>query len=86
MHRSRRVPAALSAVLSGCLGLVGQDAGRDKPAEPRTIVIQNLAPFARRQPVACVVPFAQGVAQEDPGLNVEDRQTVWQPFGARWPD
>jgi hypothetical protein len=86
MHRARRVSAFLGAALSGCLGLVGQEASPDAPSAPRTIVIQNLAPFARRQPAACVVPFAPGVAFENPGLNVEDRQTVWQPFGARWPD
>ncbi|MEC8251946.1 MAG: hypothetical protein VX044_01955 [Planctomycetota bacterium] len=60
--------------MSSGLGLVGQDAARDTLSQPRTIVIQNLA------------PFAPGVALEAPGLNVEDRQTVWQPFGARWPD
>lgn len=58
---------------------------KPKPAT-REIVLQNLAPFSRRQAVAIAVPFAQGVAFENPMLNVNDLPTVWQPFGARWPD
>lgn len=32
------------------------------------------------------VPFAQGAVPGLPDLHVKDRATVWQPFGARWPD
>ena len=52
----------------------------------RDILVQNLAPFRRRQPVAVVVPFAPGMAFDPPRLTVNDLSTVWQPFGARWPD
>jgi hypothetical protein len=58
----------------------------EKPQGGREILVQNLAPFARRQPVAVVVPFAPGVAFEPPRLTVNDLPTTWQPFGARWPD
>lgn len=57
-----------------------------KSTKTPEVVLQNLAPFARRQAVAVVVPFAQGIAFENPGLTVNDLYTVWQPFGARWPD
>lgn len=57
-----------------------------KPKFQREIVLQNLSPFARRQGVAVVVPFAQGIAADNPGLMAGDYHTVWQPFGARWPD
>ncbi|MFK7740054.1 MAG: hypothetical protein AB8H80_06985 [Planctomycetota bacterium] len=61
------------------------------PTEPskragREIVVQNLAPFGRSQIASVVVPFAQGIAGEPPELSIDDRPTVWQPFGARWPD
>lgn len=61
---------------------------RDEAAQApaREIVLQNLSPFARRQGVAVVVPFAQGIAKTNPRLMAGDFRTVWQPFGARWPD
>ena len=57
-----------------------------QPHKTREIVLQNLSPFARRQAVAVVVPFAQGIAADNPELTINDLPTVWQPFGARWPD
>lgn len=59
---------------------------RAVPAGTRYLIVQNLAPFARKEGVAVVVPFAQGVAGDVPSLCVDDRATVWEPFGARWPD
>lgn len=56
------------------------------PAGTRYLIVQNLAPFARKEGVAVVVPFAAGVAGDVPSLCVDDRATVWEPFGARWPD
>ena len=58
------------------------------PAPPTgpTLVLQNLAPFARREGVAVVVPFAPGAAKEAPSLGVPGVATTWQPFGACWPD
>lgn len=55
-------------------------------AQDREIIVQNLAPFARHQPVAVVIPFAPGIAFNNPQLTVNDLPTVWQPFGATWPD
>ncbi|HEB53041.1 MAG TPA: hypothetical protein ENI87_07300, partial [bacterium] len=52
----------------------------------RVVVLQNLAPFRRHQVASVVVPFRPGVAKTTPRLTVDDRPTVWQPFGARWPD
>ena len=62
------------------------DQAAEEPRRDREILVQNLAPFARRQPVAVVVPFAPGMAFAPPRLTVNDLATVWQPFGARWPD
>lgn len=57
-------------------------------AEPplRTLCVQNLAPEARSEGAAVVVPFARGTVPERPDLHVRDTATEWQPFGARWPD
>ena len=86
MHRALQV---LTALATSAGAACGQSAPARPPTEQhaaRVIVVQNLAPHARRQPVACVVPFAPGVAFANPGLTVEDLPTVWEPFGARWPD
>jgi hypothetical protein len=60
------------------------------PVEPppavRTLCLQNLAPHARREGAAAVVPFAEGTVPAVPDLHVRDTATAWQPFGARWPD
>ncbi|MBL9079974.1 MAG: hypothetical protein JNL08_20955 [Planctomycetes bacterium] len=59
------------------------------PAEPpavRTLCLQNLAPHARHEGAAVVVPFAAGEVRERPDLHVRGTATEWQPFGARWPD
>lgn len=58
------------------------------PAQtPTTIVVQNLAPQARTEWVSAVVPFARGeVSGAVPARHVEGQATVWQAFGARWPD
>lgn len=63
-------------------------AAAPQPERPsaRYVVLQNLTPFARHQLASAVVPFAEGVAFDPPQLCVDDRPTVWQPFGARWPD
>ena len=86
MHRALEVLAALAATAAAAAGQQGPDGSPSRQPPGRVIVVQNLAPHARRQPVACVVPFAEGVAFENPSLTVEDRPTAWQPFGARWPD
>ncbi len=52
----------------------------------RELVLQNLAPNARREGAAVVVPFAPGAVAERPALHVANTRTEWQPFGARWPD
>src|SRR5947207_2822968 len=56
------------------------------PAQDRAIVVQNLAPFPREEWLAVAVPFAAGKVSGLPDLHVKDLATVWQPFGARWPD
>ena len=56
------------------------------PPPARTLVLQNLAPFPRREGAAVVVPFAPGAVSGVPDLHVKDTPTAWQPFGARWPD
>ncbi len=80
MHRARKVTLLLA------LAVAPAAPAQERAGGPRVLVVQNLAPHARRQPVACVVPFAEGVAAAAPALTVEDRPTVWEPFGARWPD
>jgi hypothetical protein len=53
-----------------------------------TIVVQNLAPHARTEWISAVVPFAAGevAAGAVPAWHVEGHATVWEPFGAPWPD
>ena len=70
------------ALASWSIGVRAQEA----PAAERAIVVQNLAPFARDEGVAAVVPFARGAVAKLPDLHVEGRATTWQPIGARWPD
>lgn len=55
------------------------------PAQ-RELVLQNLATHARAEVAAVVVPFARGAVKDLPDLHVAGGPTVWQPFGARWPD
>ncbi|MEC7582781.1 MAG: hypothetical protein VYE77_00555 [Planctomycetota bacterium] len=55
-------------------------------ATAQTLRLQNLAPRARQETATVVVPFARGTVMRTPDLHVEDTATVWQPFGARWPD
>jgi hypothetical protein len=50
------------------------------------LVLQNLAPHARQEGAAVVVPFADGAVRSAPDLHVPGVVTVWEPFGARWPD
>jgi hypothetical protein len=50
------------------------------------LTLQNLAPFARHEGAAVVVPFADGAVPKLPDLHVPGTPTAWQPFGARWPD
>ncbi|MCU0865715.1 MAG: hypothetical protein MUC36_18165 [Planctomycetes bacterium] len=60
------------------------------PAAPTAaapvLLLQNLAPFARDEGAAVVVPFAAGAVPDTPPWHVPDTPTSWQPFGARWPD
>ncbi|MEO6596826.1 MAG: hypothetical protein ABIP94_18935 [Planctomycetota bacterium] len=53
---------------------------------PIELVLQNLAPFARREGASVVVPFAAGEVMDLPARHVPNTPTAWQPFGARWPD
>ena len=55
-------------------------------AQSRTITVQNLAPSPREEWVVATVPFARGAVEGVPDLHVDGHPTVWQPFGARWPD
>jgi hypothetical protein len=76
MRSAHGLPATASVLLGPISLLCGQ----------HTMVLQNLAPFARREVAAVVVPFAQGEVPDAPSLHVEGAPTAWQPFGARWPD
>ncbi len=55
-------------------------------AQERHIIVQNLAPLDREEWVHAVIPFPPGEVPDLPDLHVEGRPTVWQEFGARWPD
>lgn len=82
MHRPRRrrwAKGTLPALAAALLAFAG-------PAAAQTLRLQNLAPFARSELAAVVVPFARGDVADLPRLAVPGRPTVWQPFGARWPD
>ncbi len=87
MHRARlrQLLGLAWAALAAAGPAAGQNAAAERPPA-RVLVVQNLAPHPRRQPTACVVPFARGVAFDAPALTVEGEPTVWEPFGARWPD
>jgi hypothetical protein len=50
------------------------------------IVVQNLTAMPREEWVGAVVPFRRGAVPGIPELQVKGAPTVWQPFGARWPD
>lgn len=50
------------------------------------LTLQNLAPLPREEWIAVSVPFAAGTVRVAPALHADGRATVWQPFGARWPD
>ncbi|MCA8974097.1 MAG: hypothetical protein KDC98_05210, partial [Planctomycetes bacterium] len=45
-------------------------------AQERTLVLQNVTPFARREVVATAVPFAEGEVEGLPDLHVRERPTV----------
>ena len=70
-------PVAVLSLLSLCSS---QDPGT------RDIVVHNLAPVTREEWVSAVVPFSAGSVTDIPDLHVRGHATVWQPFGARWPD
>ncbi|MHC5063853.1 MAG: hypothetical protein ACYTG5_07750 [Planctomycetota bacterium] len=55
-------------------------------AQERRVIVQNLAPLDREEWVHAVVPFPRGEVAKLPELHLEGRPTVWQEFGARWPD
>ncbi|MEZ5963881.1 MAG: hypothetical protein R3F56_08565 [Planctomycetota bacterium] len=69
-------------VLMACLAGLGA-AQRDI-----VVVAQNLAPHARDEWASAVLPFARGEVAADarPERHLDGLATVWQPFGARWPD
>lgn len=72
--------ALLLSTIAASPGLSGQEPGR------REILLQNLAPSLRNEWVQVAVPFAEGEVQDVPGYHVDGRPTVWEAFGARWPD
>src|SRR5688572_17107765 len=80
-YRLRARFRAAVAMLSLAAATPAQD-----PAPPPELVLQNLAPAARTEGVAVVVPFARGAVKDTPAWHVPDTPTAWQPFGARWPD
>jgi hypothetical protein len=55
-------------------------------AKPPRLRLQNLAPLAREEGIAVVVPFGPGEVPTTPEWHVPDTPTSWQPFGLRWPD
>ena len=80
--RRPRYRLVAAGVRAGLLGLLVAGVA----AQQRELVLQNLAPYPRREIAAVVVPFASGEVVGLPALHVRERPTVWQPFGARWPD
>ncbi|MBX3462978.1 MAG: hypothetical protein KF830_07395 [Planctomycetes bacterium] len=79
--------------LAAGLCALGAATAAQEPSPPaaeaspaRQLCVQNLAPHARREGVAVVVPFAQGAVPTLPDLHVRGTPTAWEPFGARWPD
>jgi hypothetical protein len=73
--------ATLAAAIATAAALA-----QDRPPSERAVVVQNLAPPPRDEWAAAVVPFARGEVTGSPDLHCDQCQTVWQPFGARWPD
>lgn len=85
VRRPRRPAFALALALApGLTWALGVPARAEPP--PRVVIVQNLAPSDRREWAVASVPFAPGTVQGLPDLHVEGHPTVWQPFGARWPD
>lgn len=81
----------LGTRLALVVAMLGSAPSQEQPAtaaaaSERTLVLQNLAPMARAEGVAVVVPFAPGAVPALPQLHVAGTPTAWQPFGARWPD
>lgn len=75
------------SIAATCLAsALAQDPPTPTPGPPPPLCVQNLAPVARRDGAAVVVPFARGTVAGLPPFHVKDTPTVWQPFGARWPD
>lgn len=77
---------ALEIAAAWLLGGLASAQEANSTTRAPTIVVQNLAPEARHEGVAVVVPFAAGTVRELPSLHVDGSRTAWQPFGARWPD
>lgn len=60
------------------------------------IQVQNLSPDDRSEWVRASIPFPRGLVKKQPswivrgdiesGEDTDPLPTVWQPFGARWPD
>jgi hypothetical protein len=87
LARLQALGGALAALLVASLA-TGRTTAQDVPTTTATptIVVQNLAPLARRDGIAAVVSFAPGTVRDLPSLHVADTPTAWQPFGMRWPD
>src|SRR5262252_10345129 len=92
--RSWRRAGRFAGVAAALLAVAGAQApatpqAKEQPqadASGPLLTLQNLAPFARREIAAVVVPFASGAVPGLPDLHVDGHATAWQPFGARWPD
>lgn len=52
----------------------------------QTLVLQNPVGLPRDEWCCVAVPFAEGQVKDLPDLHVDGHATVWQPYGARWPD
>lgn len=73
-----------TALVMAAPNLAAQD--RATPAA-RSVNFQNLSGYAREEWITVSVPFERGTVAENPDMHVEGAaHTVWQPFGARWPD
>ncbi|MDA0375195.1 MAG: hypothetical protein O2865_15535 [Planctomycetota bacterium] len=77
---------SLPGLASALLVLASFSARICAQAPTRALTVQNLAPLERDEWISCSVPFAEGAVQGQPALHVDGLPTVWEPFGARWPD
>lgn len=85
-RRAYSLLLGLALVLACQVPATAQEPSPSAPPTTPILVLQNLAPFAREELAAVVVPFAIGTVTELPDLHVPDIATAWEAFGARWPD